>query len=81
MITVVHNKVNRSLDLLLDAKGIDLLVQKLQALRVDGGHLHIYGTNDDEGVSTWSPYRDDEVYGEIVLSFLPSAAWDDTRPE
>jgi hypothetical protein len=40
MITIVRNKVNRSLDILLDANGADLLIQRLQKLKTRGDHLH-----------------------------------------
>lgn len=78
MITIVYNNVLRSIDIMLDAKGADLLIQKLQNLKAaDQGHAHVYATDDDTGLATWSPYGHEEVYGELVLDILSSEAWKD----
>jgi hypothetical protein len=76
MISVVHNHVLNAIQIQLDVKGADLLIDKLQTLksRQELGHVHLYATNDDRGLSTGSPYRDDVVYGELILDLLPPDA-------
>ena len=76
MISVVHNKVLKAVEILLDEAGIDLLIKKLQTLK-KVEHLHLYATNDNSGVCTKSPYGHAEVFGELVFTTLPADAWDD----
>lgn len=76
MITIVYNETLKAIDVLMDAKGADLLIETLQKLKTRGDHLHLYGTNDDGGLSLKSPYKHEVVYGELVLGLLPSEAWD-----
>jgi hypothetical protein len=78
MISVVYNEVQRAIELRMDTKGIDLLIRKLNYLKeVDGDHVHIYATNDDSGLATISPYREEIIYRELILGILPSEAWED----
>jgi hypothetical protein len=77
MISVVYNEVNQSIDIFLDAKGAELLIGKLQDLKSGAGHAHLYPTDDDQGVSMTSPYKEAKVYSELVLTMLPSEAWED----
>jgi hypothetical protein len=81
MISVVHNEVLKGIEIHLDTKGADLLIETLQKLKLQGNHLHVYATNDDAGVSMKSPYQEKTVYGELVLNLLPSEAWDDIRSQ
>lgn len=77
MISIVYNETLKAIEIHLDIKGADLIIQKLEHLKSEEGHLHLYATNDDRGVSTKSPYQEKEVYGELVLNLLPSEAWED----
>ena len=77
MISIVHNQTQNAIEIHLDAKGADLVIKKLEHLKLHGAHLHLYATNDDRGVSTRSPYREKVVYSELILNMLPSDAWDD----
>lgn len=77
MISIVHNETQNAIEIHLDTKGADLLVQKLLDLKSSEGHVHLYATGNDRGVSTKSPYREKTVYGELVLNLLPSDAWED----
>jgi hypothetical protein len=81
MITIVHNQVANAIEIHLDVRGVDLLIEKLQRLKqgADQGmdHLHLHATNDDRGLSTRSPYREEMVYGELILNLLTSEAWED----
>jgi hypothetical protein len=77
MISIVHNQTQKAIEIHLDVKGADLLVKKLEYLKLQGAHLHLYATNDDRGVSMRSPYQEKVVYGELILNMLPSDAWDD----
>jgi hypothetical protein len=77
MITISYNEVQRSVDFHLDLKGIDLLIETLEALKSDGDHLHLYCTNDDKGLSMTSPYKAKTIYTELILNLLPSEAWSD----
>jgi hypothetical protein len=76
VISIVHNETLDAIEIYLDSKGADLLIATLEKLKSDGGHLHLYATNDDLGVSTVSPYREKTVYGELVVDILPSEAWE-----
>ena len=77
MISIVYNETQRAIEIHLDIKGADLLVRRLEHLKSNGGHVHLYATNDDRGVSTKSPYEEPQVYGELILNLLPSEAWKD----
>jgi hypothetical protein len=77
MISIVHNQTQKAIEIHLDVKGADLLVKKLEYLKLQGDHIHLYATNDDRGVSTRSPYQENVVYTELILNMLPSDAWDD----
>jgi hypothetical protein len=77
MISIVHNQTQNAIEIHLDTKGADLLIEKLQHLKSAEGHLHLYATNDDGGVSTRSPYQEKTVYGQLILNLLPSDAWED----
>jgi hypothetical protein len=77
MISIVHNQTQNAIEILLDVKGANLLIKKLEDLKLQGAHLHLYATNDDRGVSTRSPYQQKVVYGELILNMLSSDAWDD----
>jgi hypothetical protein len=79
MITVVYNDVLKSIDVMMDHKGVDLLIETLQTLRTDNGHIHLYATDDDRGLSTTSPYAHAVVYRQLVLELLPSEAWTDSE--
>jgi hypothetical protein len=81
MISVVHNEVLKAIEIYLDTEGADLLIQTLEKLKSKGGHLHLYATNDNRGVSTKSPYQQRAVYRQLVLDLLPSEAWEDMRSE
>lgn len=74
MISIVETRAG--IEMLLDAKGADLLIQRLQNLK-SMDHIHLYATNDDLGVSTRSPYGESKVFGELILNMLPSEAWED----
>lgn len=76
MISIVYNETLAGIEMHLDAKGADLLIQTLQNLK-SMNHIHLYATNDDLGVSTKSPYLESKVFGELILNMLPSEAWDD----
>jgi hypothetical protein len=78
MISVVYNETLDAIEMFMDPKGADLLIESLQTLKEKGGHIHLYATNDDGGVSTVCPYPFDKVYHEVVLDLLPSDAWQDT---
>jgi pyruvate kinase len=77
MITIVENEVQKAVEIMLDEKGIELLIKKLGQFKSENDHLHLYATNDDTGVSTRSPYPCDKVFGELILQRLPSEAWED----
>ena len=77
MISIVYNETLKSIEMHLDARGADLLIQTLQNLKSKGDHLHLYATNDDLGISMKSPYRESKVFGELILNLLPSEAWED----
>jgi hypothetical protein len=77
MISIVYNETLDAIEMFLDTKGADLLIQTLQNLKSTGDHLHLYATDDDGGVSTKSPYQAKMVYGELVLTMLPSEVWED----
>ncbi|WKA28382.1 hypothetical protein [Bradyrhizobium roseum] len=77
MISIVYNETLKGIEVYLDAKGADLLIRTLQNLKSKGDHLHLRATNDDLGVSTRSPYRESQVFGELILTILPSEAWED----
>jgi hypothetical protein len=77
MISIVYNETLKGIEMHLDAKGADLLIQTLQNLKSKGDHVHLYATNDDLGVSTKSPYLENKVFGELILNMLPSEAWED----
>jgi hypothetical protein len=78
MISIVHNETVKAVEMLLDLKGIDLLIEKLQELKSDGDHLHLLATNDDRGLSVKSPYGQKIVYREVILTLLPSEASTDS---
>jgi hypothetical protein len=75
MISIVHNEIQNAIEIHLDGKGIDLLMMRLEELKRNGDHVHIYGANDDTGVSLDSPYRENASFGELILNLLPSDAW------
>ena len=79
MISVVYNETQKAIEMHLDNKGADLLIQMLEQLKSEGGHLHLYATNDDRGVSTASPYREKQVYTELIFNMIPLDAWEDMR--
>lgn len=77
MISVVHNEIQKAIQIDLDEKGVELLMKTLQWLkRGETDHCHIYATNDDNGLSMDPPYRDNVVFGELILNLLPSEAWE-----
>ena len=77
MISIVHNQTLNAIEIYVDAKGVDLLMEKLRDLKSRGDHLHLYATNDDRGLTARSPYGEESVSGELVLNMLPSDAWKD----
>jgi hypothetical protein len=77
MISIVYNETIKAVEAYLDLKGIDLLIKKLQELKSDGDHLHLFATNDDRGLSVKSPYGEKIVYRELILTLLASDAWTD----
>ncbi len=77
MISIVHNQTLNAIEMQLDAKGADLLIEKLLSLKLRGDHLHLYATNDDRGLSARSPYGEELVFIELVLNMLPQDAWKD----
>ena len=52
-------------------------VQAARMEKEDGGHVHIYATNDSDGLSMKSPYAEKAVFGEVILNLLPSEDWDE----
>jgi hypothetical protein len=68
MISVVHNEIARAVEIYLDLKGVDLLIEKLQQLKLDDDHLHLYATDGDHGLSMKSPYREIIVSGQLIYS-------------
>jgi hypothetical protein len=78
MISVVHNEIQKGIEIFLDDAGVELLIKKLQTLK-KSGHLHLYGTSDDSGLCMKSPYNNEEVFGQLILTTLPSDAWDDIK--
>ena len=79
MISIVYNEVLKAIEIYLDTKGADLLIQTLERLKSEGDHVHLGATNDDAGLCTQSPYEEEKVYGQLVLDLLPSSAWEDMR--
>ena len=77
MISIVYNKTQGCIEIHLDTKGADLIIQKLEHLKSADGHVHLYATNDDHGVCLESPYREETVYNELILNLLPSEAWEE----
>lgn len=77
MISIGYNETQKAIEIHLDVKGADLLMHKLEQLKSGHGHLHLYATNDDRGVSMKSPYQEKVVYGELILNLLPPDAWED----
>jgi hypothetical protein len=78
MISIVDNETQKAIEIFLDEKGADLLINTLYKLKAQGDHLHLYATNDDRGVSMKSPYPFNLLFGELILTMLPSEAWSDT---
>ncbi len=76
MISIVYNDVVKAIEIMMDTKGAALLIQTLQALQ-KFDHLHLYATNDDQGLSVISPYQEETVYTELILDLLPADAWHD----
>ena len=76
MISVVHNETLNAIQIDLDERGLDLLMQRLQELKRTEDHVHIYATNDDSGLSLESPYREKQVFGELMLNLLSPDAWE-----
>ena len=76
MISVVHNETLNAVEIHLDDRGVDLLMQRLQELKRNEDHVHIYATNDDSGLSLESPHREKVIFGELILNPLPSDAWE-----
>jgi hypothetical protein len=58
LISIVYNETLKAIEIHLDIKGADLPIQKLERLKSEEGHLHLYATNDDRGVSPQSPYQE-----------------------
>jgi hypothetical protein len=75
MIFVRHNELRNSIDILMDVKSVDLLVEKLQNLETDGGHLHLYLRGDDRGLSRKDPYA---LIRTKIMNLLPTDAWGNT---
>jgi hypothetical protein len=78
MISIVHNETVKAVEIYLDHKGVDVLIEKLQELKSSGNHLHLYVTNDERGLSAKSPYGESVVYEELILDLLPAEAWTDS---
>ena len=76
MISIVHNEVQKAIEIEADDAGIALLIATLSALR-ENEHAHIRLTNDASGLSSVSPYYGAAVMGELILCRLPSEAWTD----
>jgi hypothetical protein len=80
MISVIYNETNKAIEMHLDLKGLDRLIETLQNLKSNGDHLHLYATDNDRGLATWSPYDEKLVYTELILNLLPAEAWSDNSP-
>jgi hypothetical protein len=77
MMTVVLNETQKAVEIFMDEKGIDLLVKALTILRTSGDHLHLYTTNNDDGLSNISPYRNEVTFRQLIVTALPPDAWSD----
>ena len=75
MITVELNKINNSIDFSMDRAGINLLLDKLNELKSEYEHVHIYATGDNRGLSLKAIHVGSEVFGEIILELCPSEDW------
>jgi hypothetical protein len=65
MIIVAWNKVLDGIDLMVDAAGVDLLIDRLTELKMQNkNHLHIY----DVGLT--SPWGHNQVAKEIVINWI-----------
>jgi hypothetical protein len=72
MISIVHNETVKAVEIYLDHKGVDVLIEKLQELKSSGNHLHLYVTNDERGLSAKSPYGESVVMrNSSSICFLP----------
>ncbi len=67
MLAVVHNEVMQAIEIELDLKGIDLLIETLQGLKEAGDHCHIRPSN---GLSAVSLYYGDRAFGQLILSLV-----------
>ena len=76
MISVIQDDNSKNVVFHLDLEGVDLLVRRLLHLKEEGDHVHIYATNDSDGLSMKSPYGEKAVFGKVILNLLPSEAWD-----
>jgi hypothetical protein len=79
MISIVHNEVLNAVEIYMDINGANLLIATLERLKAKGGHIHLYATDDDTGVSMESPYQEKTVYPEIVVDLLPPEAWEEMK--
>jgi len=68
MIIIARNEVGNAIDLMVDAAGVDLLIERLTKLKADTSksHLHL----DEPDVSVTSPYGHTEVFGGIILDWI-----------
>jgi len=68
MIIIARNEAGNAIDLMLDAAGVDLLIERLSKLRSDTSrsHLHL----DEPDVGKTSPYGHSEIFGGIILSWI-----------
>jgi len=76
MISVIHNETLKAVEIHLDDRGVDLLMQRLQELKRNEDHVHIHATNDDRGLSLESPYHEKVIFDELILNLPPSDAWE-----
>ena len=77
MITVAYNDINKSVNFFLDKAGIKLLISKLNELKEDYQHVHIYATGDDRGLSLKAMHDGQRVYGEVILERCTPDDWVD----
>ena len=67
MLCIQYNEINKSIDILCDTNGIDILIDALTKLRGTDGHVHLYGGDQ---LDLTSP-RGGEVFGELVIDAIP----------
>ena len=67
MIIVAWNEVLDATDLMVDAAGVDLLIERLTHLKnnPETGHLHI-----DDGVAPTSPWGHAQVAKSIIVDWI-----------